>query len=127
MLFQMQDTANQLKSFGKMRQFSSDGMMKKMVSCEGITYQFNTSSAHNYLTSTLVSLKFNIPLITGRLELNKIFASTRRDALHVKYFHDYVEKKRNRTWRFKDTDTTDGENDEQEKGGKERDKYRKDR
>lgn len=89
-----------------MRQFQGDGTMKKMVSCEGITYQFDTSSTSNHLTSTFVSLKFSIPLITGqRSGLNKIFASIRRDALlHVKCFHGYTEKKRSRTWRLKDTD-----------------------
>lgn len=83
---------NQLKSFVKMRQFQGDGTMKKIVLCEGITYQFNTSLARNHLTSTFVSLKFSIPLITGQCSgLNKIFASTRCDVLlHVKYFHGYT-------------------------------------
>jgi len=98
-----------------MSQFQGDGTIKKMVSCEDITYQFNTSSMRNHLTSTFVSLKFSIPLITGQhLGLNKIFASTRRDALlHVKYFHGYTEKKRNQMWRQHGSRILlDGENDE---------------
>lgn len=104
--FQMRDI-NQLKSLGRMRQFQGDGTMKKMVSCEGISYQFDMSSARNHLTSTFVSLKFRIPLITGqRSGLNKISASTRRDAFITRQMFSrlYREEKRNRTWRLKDTD-----------------------
>lgn len=87
------------------RQFQGDRSMKKMVSCESITCQFNTSSPRNHLTSTYVSLKFSIPLITDQSSgLNKIFASTRRDVLlHVKRFHGYTEKEKNHVWRLKDT------------------------
>jgi len=95
-----------------MRQFQGDGTMKKIVSCEGITYQF-ASSVRNHLTSTFVSLKFSIPLITGqRSGLNKIFASTRCDALlHVKCFHGILTEKKG-TKRDISRISTDKENDE---------------
>jgi len=45
MLFHMQNTANQLKFFRKIRQFSNQRNDEEKISCEGITYQFDVFSA----------------------------------------------------------------------------------